>query len=1248
MGKRGVTLHMTVLAAVMLAGAATTDQIPDWESMIRPGHVLIMTESGYTPTITSLLPDIPFSDLKAYRSWQIKPLASLFPAREARTKAASDDLIDNIYVVSFPKTIDVREVMSRMQGHPELKYVEPDYRVQFYEWPSDSLFTQQWYLHNTGQGFYAVERFPGANNDVLYIRYGKPGEDVGVSPVFDNPPEDSVAVIVGIIDTGIDYLHPDLADNLYVNTREIPDNGIDDDHNGLVDDYRGWDFSGDTVSLVIEGDNDATDTTIGHGTHVAGLVAGIQNDIGISGYPGRIRILSTKIFPNGYLSVSVAAILYSVDMGARVINASWGFPFETGILREALGYAVARGCLPVAAAGNFGSSWPTYPASFPETFTVGATNADGFMTHFSTYGPFLDIVAPGRDILSLRGAETDLYGDSEPGLRIIADKYILADGTSMSAPIVSGAAAMLMSFHPGLSQERIRAALIQSADDLVDPWDDGSNLPGYDTLSGWGRLNVGAAFALLREPTLYISSPQKNELVGGDITIRMETTGGYSGPVELYVGEGLDPKSWTLVYGADTVEAAIMDIVWASGGNSGYFTLRAASRTGENRVDIRVVNSNSVEITWPADDSEIKYLDTICGSSYGFAYDSTVISYREDGGADYRTLISSTDIFFDECIYEWPLATVEPGTYVVKMELFMGDVRMADSARVRVLSAMRAGFPIHLPNYTAISPGTADIDGDGYKEIVIGCREGVYAFNHDGSPLPGFPVLEETDMRSMPAFDDVDGDGLVDIIVIGKSVVGCFNYRGEALPGWPRSASTGQTFSSYPIPVPTDLYGEEDPVILYMTKYGEVHAYRYNGNPYFYSLGGLFTSLDPNINDTSLFSGITLPFVTAQDVDGNGISEVASIYSTSMALSGVYLWNGRNGLPAFGWESALMRGTRQAHGGMLADVDNNGSFEVVASVLDTSETFALLVSTLGPDGWVDLPGWPVYLDGISDWVGTSPVCADIDDDGQKEIVVAYYGYDISRIYAFRSDGTPYIENPAVPYGMLLQTSTALSNLIVADIDGNGMPNLVCRSGYVFPGTGYEQIFAWEPNGDLLPGYPIVTPTPISAVVSLPFTPIIDDLDYDGLAEMIMSGDGSDLFVWDLDVPYDTSLMVWRKFHGDDRNSGVNYRIGTPTAADDEPEMIPSRFGITANYPNPFNPVTTIAFGLDRGSEIRLEVYNILGQRVKTLASGRYEAGPHTVRWDGTDDAGGVAASGIYFGRLSADGRQSTRKMILLR
>lgn len=1216
----------------------------DVEAASRPGHVLILTESGYVPTLRTLLPDIPFAAFKAYETWQVKSLVQEHFSKASEAKAAAVSPMKDLYLLAFPDTVSVTRVISLLRNHPQIRYVEPDYVVQLFGWPQDSLFVHQWYLHNTGQEFYAIDRLPGDSNDVLYMKQGKPGEDINVAPIYDDPPADSAQVLVAIIDSGVDYDHPDLAANIFYNPLEIPDNGVDDDHNGLVDDIRGWDFSGDTLSVSeVIGDNDPADNSIGHGTHVAGLVAAIQNEIGVVGYPGRIKILPVKILPNGFLSVSVVAIYYAADFGAKVINISWGYPFDSHILQNAIAYARDRGCLVVAAAGNFGTSMRTFPASFPETFTVGATNSDGFMTYFSSYGPFLDISAPGRNILSLRAAGTDLYYPEEPGVRIIEDYYILADGTSMSAPIVAGAAAMLWSFNPGLDAEQIMDVLRQSADDMIDPWDEGMNLPGYDTLSGWGRLNVGQAFAMIQAPAAYLTSPGEYEIVSGDVAVGVRTTGGYTGTVSLYLGEGMIPESWTLLHQGTIASDQDPLYVWNSSGYNGYFTFRLETTTGADQVSFRVISGTMVEITSPNENDEVRYLVKIEGSAYGNDFDSVVLGYREADRTRYEHLFSSTRIFYGESIFEWPIFSLDNGEHILKMEMFAGSQRYADSVSVMVFSAMRAGFPKHHPSYTGLAPGTADIDGDGAKEIAVGCYGGLYAYNHDGTLLEGFPVLTGYDLRTIPAFDDIDGDGLLDIIIAGKNVAGCYNYRGEALSGWPRTAATGLTMYSYPIPVPTELFDREDSVVVFMNKFGEVHAYRFDGDPYFYSMGGLFTSLDPNIFDTSLFTGNGLPFVTATDLDDDGMTEVVALYSTYIPSSGIYVWNGRNGLPPFDWDTPLARRIRLSHGGVLADLDEDGTLEIIASVLDTNLTMAILATRFGRE---DMPGWPVYLDGISSLMGISPVCVDIDGDGAKEVLATFIDIGMSRIYAFNRDGTPYVDNPGVPYGLLLTAPAMLSNIIVADINGDGVPNIVCRAGQLLPGWGYEQVFAWEPNGVLTEGFPITTPT--YEVTSRFLTPIVDDLEGDGTTELIMCGDDGDLFVWDLGTAYDSAAMIWPRYLGDERNSGINPHRGQPTAVAEDLPVVPGRFTILRNFPNPFNPATTIEYNLDRAADVRLEIFNILGQKVATVVSGMQPAGVHTCVWDGTDSEGNAAASGVYFARLSDTKHHVTRKLMLLR
>jgi len=1211
------------------------------------GRVLLWAKDGFTPTIPALLPDITFAQLKSFDGWQVRPLAP--GAGDKHGLHRSPSFLENLFVLTFPDTIDAAVVATRLCGHIDLVCAEPDFKLQSYAWPADSLFPHQWYLHNTGQEYYGIIRITGSDNDTLVLKQGMPGEDIRITPVYDAPPGDTAEVLVGIIDTGVDYEHPDLAEHVYHNPAEIPGDGEDNDHNGLVDDVVGWDFSGDEFSTFENiPDNDPADT-IGHGTHLAGLVAAVQNDIGIAGYPGRIKILPVKIFPNALNSLGVSGIIYAADMGARVINLSWGFPFESNILHEALRYALRKGCLPVAAAGNFGDSRVVYPAGFAEILTVGGTDSDGFMTYFSSYGRHLDLSAPARDILSLRAAGTDLYYDSEPGLRIIADKYILADGTSMAAPLVAGAAAMIFSFAPALTADRVSQLLCESADDMVDPFNEGLSLPGFDSLSGWGRLNVGQALNLLLEPTLSLSAPRSDEVVSGPVVFSTSATGGYAGPAALYMGEGLNPTTWTLLYQSEAATAADTFYVWDSGDRNGYFAFRLTSEAGSDRVDIRVVNTVGAELTWPLDGQEVRYLAQIRGRAYGPDYDSVVIAYRTAVDVDFHRLFGGTEYFFDEVFYDWHLRDIPPGLVEIALTAYFDASAVGDTITVTLRDIMRSGFPLHLPTYLAFSPATADIDGDGRKEIVVGTQQGVYAYDADGDLLPGFPTAADHDMRSMPAFDDIDGDGLPDIIITGSNLFGCYNYRGEALPGWPKAASTGLAYFSYPIPVPTQLFDHGDSVIIYMSRVGEVRAYRFNGDSYFYSLDGLFTALDPNIFDTATFVGNSAPFVTAADLNADGVNEVVAAYSTMQTYSGIYIWNGRNGLPPFDWGSPLARKIGESTGAVLADVDEDGGLEIIVAGSDTLGIISIWVTR---DGREDIAGWPVRLENLSgyqgsgSWLVGAPVCADLDGNGRKEIIVTFSNLDLGRLYAYNFDGTPFVPDPNLPAGCLLEVRNMLSNPIVADVDGNGLPNIVCRGGHFL--GGFEEVFVWEPDGQTTPGFPIITPTPPNQVISSLFVPVADDIDGDGLTELIICGDDKDLFVWNLESPYLPDQMVWPKYLGDDKNSGINHHLGSPGASDPGTPPTPGHFAIESIYPNPFNPTTTIAFTLERTARVALVVYNILGQKVTTLADGAYPAGTHHCLWDGRDTAGRQAASGVYFARLTAEGRQATRKMVLVR
>jgi len=270
-------------------------------------------------------------------------------------------------------------------------------------------------------------------------------------------------VIVGIIDTGIDYKHPDLLPNIATNGREIPGNGKDDDANGYVDDYLGWDFTTDfCYSAGCQFGTEPMDQ-LSHGTHVAGIVAAAGfNDIGVRGIAPRCRVLALKgISDQGYGRTDwlVRAILYAADNGVDIINASWGSAVYSEAIRAAIAYAGSKGVLFVAAAGNNTRDTdeaPFYPACYdePNIINVGGSDSTGNYSPFSNFGrQSVDLLAPGLHIFNT----------------VSGSDYAANTGTSMSAPHVAGAAALLKSYDQRLGP----SVLIEAILGTVTPFENG-------------------------------------------------------------------------------------------------------------------------------------------------------------------------------------------------------------------------------------------------------------------------------------------------------------------------------------------------------------------------------------------------------------------------------------------------------------------------------------------------------------------------------------------------------------------------------------------------------------------------------------------------------------------------------------------------------------------------------------------------------------------------------------------------------
>ncbi|MFQ5824223.1 MAG: S8 family peptidase [bacterium] len=345
----------------------------------------------------------------------------------------------------------------------------------------------------------------------------------------------SKSIIVGVIDTGADHGHEDLQANIWKNPGESGDskenNNVDDDGNGLVDDFQGWDF--------INNDNNPFDDN-DHGTHVSGTIGAVGNNSkGVVGVNWNVSIMPLKFLGadgSGTSADAIEAILYATNMGAKVLSNSWGGGGFSRALEDAIKFANQNGVIFVAAAGNESNnndSFPTYPANYEieNVISVAASTKKDNLAGFSNWGKkTVDLAAPGADILST----------------FPRDRYGQLSGTSMATPHVSGAAALVWAQYPSLSMNQVKIRILGSVDII-------SKLAN-DVATG-GRLNVNQALSTI-------------PIIAN--TTRLENTLDQVGPyvVESDIIDDISIQTATLTYQVDTQQAVTVSMI--STGNDHY------------------------------------------------------------------------------------------------------------------------------------------------------------------------------------------------------------------------------------------------------------------------------------------------------------------------------------------------------------------------------------------------------------------------------------------------------------------------------------------------------------------------------------------------------------------------------------------------------------------------------------------------------------------------------------------------------
>ena len=352
-----------------------------------------------------------------------------------------EDRIDslNIYRVIFPEGLPSPQMQEQMQAMLQARFMEPEIPVALFETrPNDPRYDEQW-AHETID-----------------------------SPRAWDVTQGDRSIVVAVVDTGLDLSHPDLRDRLTARD-------------------SWYDFG--------ENDDDPSDT-YGHGTHVAGIVGATGNNAeGVAGAGWRTSLMPVKVFPDNQGSTSMytvaKGVVHAVDHNADIINLSLGGSDDSDTMRDAINYAYDHDVLVVAAAGNDNSDDPTYPAADEHVLAVAATDQNDKKASFSNYGEWVDLSAPGVDILSTMPTYHVTMNDKG-----VKQDYDELNGTSMASPLVAGVAALVKAIHPDWNPDTIAQHLADTSDDI-----DRQNTQ-YAGKLGSGRINAGNAVADEHEPTV--------------------------------------------------------------------------------------------------------------------------------------------------------------------------------------------------------------------------------------------------------------------------------------------------------------------------------------------------------------------------------------------------------------------------------------------------------------------------------------------------------------------------------------------------------------------------------------------------------------------------------------------------------------------------------------------------------------------------------------------------------------------------
>ncbi|MGB9178565.1 MAG: S8 family serine peptidase [Pyrinomonadaceae bacterium] len=1101
---------------------------------------LLLSLSGKArPTKPTAWPPFLRSVAQKYRLNSIEPLfnpALVSPARinQMRRRFSQRTLrakhtkqaprLDDIFKLKFDRQADLERAAKELSALPQVVFAEPNRLYKIFYTPNDPYYNSNdlWGLFN-----------------------------VNAATAWDTAK--GLGVTVAVIDTGVDISHYDLQPNIWINAGEIPNDGIDNDNNGFIDDRNGWDFA--------YGDNQPSDFN-GHGTHVAGTIGAVGNNLhGVVGLAFQSKIMPVKGLDDGgagFISNLANAIHYATDNGADVINNSWGGA-DSPLIRTTVDWAHSMGVVVVSAAGNSNAEACNFsPANAENSLTVSSFKRNDTRSSFSNFGVKVDVAAPGGLGAGASSAApgTDILSTSPPtaylaasGFPVITDtnayKYMPLYGTSMAAPHVSALAALLIESHPVWTNEETRQAIRLSADDV--------STTGFDTDSGYGRIN--AANAVVSGPTppttALVREPHNCKLITGSEPVNgLSDVPSGNGSYTVDVGPGDVPPSFAPIgNGSTPISGGTLATFNSLNFPDGRQTIRVTTTdisSGKTSEDRNVVNVNNVFIASPSDTQLISSstfpVTGMADGNLGF------VDYKLEWAAGCNATsgfnlitTSTTPVNPTGPLGNWNLSSVPDGPLTLRLTATFsgnGGFISQDQKCVLLDRLIAPGWPVPVNQVPAFkSPKIADLDGDGTNEIVLGGS----VFEPDGSVRAGwsnFPGLG----RSNPAILDIDGtpntlevvaavfDGTLTSPNYGAPVIYAYKHDKSVLWSYivqnPNTTVTNANYGIMSSISAGDVDGDGQPEIVFSI------YFRYNNTNPLKTRIFVLDAATGTLQNSFTVNGQSQSSVALADVDENGVPDLVIESWIQTSNDGLISVLNGSGAPLPGWPVQIPSAAdTQGFGDIdpvLADVDGDGHLEILVGR-----------HLLNYDGTPQLPGWPFFM-----WSRSTGVMVPLPDgDCQMEVVMSSANtvafivaeHDAQLIYM---KSLSFGENAQVIMG---GENGLQGNPVVADVDGDQQVEIV-RPGelIVSPSNHFMPIYASEALNSAWPsGYPrfVLNPNPAGWVDPIRSTAAIGDVDKDGNVDMVIAAAGQ-LYLWNLNKPYTQSLSYWPMFQRDLRNTGT--------------------------------------------------------------------------------------------------------------